>query len=219
MSETTLKVAVIGASGQQGRLITEKAHEKGLTVTAIVRDKTRLPENLQDIPTLERDIFAITKKDLADFDVVVDAFNAAPGEEIEHQTSLKHLTDLLAGTETRLIVVGGAGSLYIDEDAEEKVRVIDTPDFPDAYKPTASNMGDAFDALKAVKDLNWTYISPSAFFNPEGEERGDYVIGKDQLIVNEKGESEISYKDYAAALVDEILENRYNRERITIGYP
>ncbi|MBC1395068.1 NAD(P)-dependent oxidoreductase [Listeria welshimeri] len=206
-----MKIAIIGATGKAGNEITKEAIRRGHEVTGFIRNKNKLKT---DIKAIEKDIFALETTDLAEFDVVVDAFNAAPGEEHLHQTSLKHLSDILKGTETRLIVVGGAGSLYVNQ--EETIRVMDTPDFPKAYLPTASNMGEAFDTLQKETAINWTYISPAAFFNPDGERTGEYKVAKNILTVNEAGNSEISYADYAIALVDEIENAAHQNERFSV---
>lgn len=209
-----MKIGIIGASGKAGQMITAEAVAKGHTVTAIVRDAKKVTN--KDVAVLERDLFDLTFEDIADFDVLVDAFNAPHGHEELHKTSLAHLVTLLKGHKApRLMVVGGAGSLYVDP--EMKVRVMDTPDFPDAFKPTASNMGEAFDQLKAKNDVTWTYISPSAMFLPDGAKTGAYVIGKDHLLVNAAGSSEISYADFATALVDEAEAGKHINERFTVG--
>ena len=146
---------------------------------------------------------------------MVDAFNAPAGKEELHQTSLAYIVSLVQGHETpRLVIVGGAGSLYVDD--AKTTRLMDTPDFPEEAKPTAFNMGKAFDQLKLTEDINWTYLSPSAFFNPEGKRTGKYHLGQDQLLTNSKGESEISYADFALALVDEIENQLFTDQRITV---
>lgn len=133
-----MNIAIIGAGGKAGSLIAQEALARGHHVTAIVRRAASVA-NLS-VNVLEKSLFDLTTEDLASFDAVIDAFNAPAGHEVQHQTSLAHLADLLANQpKTRLLVVGGAGSLYLDDALT--LRVVDTPDFPDAYKPTASNMG------------------------------------------------------------------------------
>lgn len=207
-----MKIAIIGASGKAGRLIMHEAIKRGHEVVAIVRDSAKVDANRVDI--IEKNIFNLTGTDLVSFDVVVDAFSAPQGLEKQHQTSLNHLIEILAGHKTRLLVVGGAGSLYVDD--QLTVRVIDTPEFPEAYRPVGLNMAAAFDQLKASKGVNWTYLSPAAFFNPEGERTGVYVKGGDRLLVNSHGESSISYADYAIAMVDEIENHHYHNQRFSV---
>ncbi|MBC1725365.1 NAD(P)-dependent oxidoreductase [Listeria seeligeri] len=206
-----MKIAIIGATGKAGNEITKEAVRREHDVTGFVRNKAKLTT---EIKAMEKDIFDLTTSDLEDFEVVVDAFNAAPGEENSHQTSLKRLSTILKGTNTRLIVVGGAGSLYVDP--EETIRVMDTPDFPAAYLPTATNMGEAFNALQKETDVNWTYISPAAFFNPDGARTGEYQTALNVLTTNAAGNSEISYADYAIALVDEIENAKHLKQRFSV---
>ncbi|MBC1483595.1 NAD(P)-dependent oxidoreductase [Listeria sp. FSL L7-1509] len=206
-----MKIAIIGATGKAGNEITKEALRRGHDVTGFVRNKAKLST---EIKAVEKDIFALTTSDLENFDAVVDAFNAAPGEENLHQTSLKHLSTILKGTKTRLIIVGGAGSLYVDP--EETIRVMDTPDFPAAFLPTATNMGAAFDALQKETNLNWTYISPAAFFNPDGARTEEYKTAQNVLTTNAAGNSEISYADYAIAFVDEIEMAQHLNQRFSV---
>ena len=128
-----MKLAVIGANGKAGKLIVKEAVNRGLDVTAVVRgDNTTVAQEV-----LKKDLFDLTAADLKGFDVVIDAFGAWTEETLpQHSTSLKHLCDILSGTDTRLIVVGGAGSLYVNP--EHTVCVADGPDFPDVFKPVAA---------------------------------------------------------------------------------
>lgn len=207
-----MNIAIIGASGKSGQKIMAEALQRGHTVTAIVRTAGKITD--KSVSVLEKDLFDLTAADLAPFDAVVDTFSASPGHEKDHQTSLAHLADILSDNQqTRLLVVGGAGSLYVDE--QLTLQVIDTPDFPDAYKPTASNMRDAYLALKTRNDVNWTYFSPSAMFIPDAPRTGSYTLGKDRLLINSAGESTIGYADYAIAMVDEIEQGKHIRQRFT----
>ena len=164
---------------------------------------------------LKKDLYDLTSEDLDQFDAVVDAFGAWTEETLpQHSTSLKHLCDILSGTETRLLVVGGAGSLYVNP--EHTACVADGPDFPEAFKPLAAAMAKALGELRERKDVRWTYISPAGDFQADGEKTGHYILGGEELTLNEKGESIISYADYAAAMVDEITKGDHIRERISV---
>ncbi|SFH56056.1 NAD(P)-dependent oxidoreductase [Pisciglobus halotolerans] len=208
-----MKVGIIGATGKAGSRITSEAMHRGMEVIPLVRNAKRLPDG--DFTYVEKDLFDLTEEDIANLDVIVDAFNAPAGKEELHQKSLHHLITLLRGRgKPRLIVVGGAGSLYVDK--AHQTRLQDTPDFPESFKPTAENMAKAFEELKKHSDFVWTYISPSAMFFPEGERTEEYQIGKDELLTNSEGNSEISYADYALALVDEIERAKYLNQRITV---
>lgn len=164
---------------------------------------------------IKKDLFDLTANDLAGFDVVIDAFGAWTPETLpQHSTSLKHLCDLVSGKETRLLVVGGAGSLYAD--AEHTVQIMDGADFPEMFKPLASSMGKALDELRMRTDVKWTYISPAGDFQAEGARSGKYILGGEELILNAKGESVISYADYAACMVDEALNGNHIQQRISV---
>ena len=206
-----MKIAVICANGKAGKLIVKEAVSRGLDVTAVVRG-----ENATEAKeVLKKDLFDLTADDLKEFDVVIDAFGAWTEETLPlHSTSLKHLCDILSGTETRLLIVGGAGSLYVNP--EHTVCVADGPDFPDAFKPLASAMAKALSELRERKDVKWTYISPAGDFQAEGERTGKYILGGEELTLNSKGESIISYADYAIAMVDEAVNGNNIQKHISV---
>ncbi|WP_393965070.1 NAD(P)-dependent oxidoreductase [Exiguobacterium sp. S22-S28] len=205
-----MKIAIIGASGKAGRVILEELAARGHSLTAIVRDAARTKHDT----VLERNAFELTTEELTGFDVVINAFGAAPGNEHQHVDLGRHLIDQLRGTSTRLIVVGGAGSLFVDP--EKTLRLADTPEFPDAYLPTAKNQAKNLEDLQQTSDLHWTFISPAAFFDPEGARTGKYQLAQDILTTNAAGESYISYADYAVALADEVEHHRHEKQRISV---
>ncbi len=206
-----MKIAVICANGKAGKLIVEEAARRGHEVTAVVRGENRSAAKNAII----RDVFALTADDLKGFDAVVDAFGAWTAEAMpQHVTSLRKICDVLSGSPTRLYVVGGAGSLYLD--AEHKTRLMDAPGFPDMFKPLAANMGAALDELRGRKDVTWTYISPAADFRADGERAGKYRLSGEEFVTNANGESFISYADYAAAMLDVIESGKYAGERISV---
>lgn len=207
-----MKIGIVGASGKVGSLVLKEAVSRGHEVTAIVRDASKLTD--KSVPVIEKNIFDLTTEDLNVFEVVVNAFGAPLGEEQAHVDAGHALIQALAGTNTRLMVVGGAGSLFADD--SNAIKVMDTPDFPDIFKPTAKGQARNLQELQETPNVNWTFISPSAVFNPEGKRTGSYQAGKDVLLVNSKGESYISYADYAIAIVDEIEQARHLNERITV---
>ena len=206
-----MKMAVVCANGKAGKWIVKEAVERGLDVTAIVRGENRSAAK----SALVKDLFDLTNADLKGFDVVVDAFGAWTPETLPlHSASLKHLCDILSGTDTRLLVVGGAGSLYVDP--EHTAQVMDGPDFPEVFKPLATNMGKALDELRGRDDVKWTYISPAGDFQAEGERTGKYIQAGEELTLNGRGESIISYADYAIAMVDEAVSGNHIRQRISV---
>ena len=206
-----MKMAVVCANGKAGKWIVKEAVERGLDVTAIVRGENRSAAK----KALVKDLFDLKSADLKGFDVVVDAFGAWTPETLPlHSASLKHLCDILSGTDTRLLVVGGAGSLYVDP--EHTAQVMDGPDFPEVFKPLATNMGKALDELRGRNDVKWTYISPAGDFQAEGERTGKYIQAGEELTLNGRGESIISYADYAIAMVDEAVSGNHIRQRISV---
>lgn len=206
-----MKIAVVCANGKEGKLLVQEAVDRGLDVTAVVRGENRSAAE----KVLNKDLFQLTAEDLKEFDVVIDAFGAWTGDALpQHSTSLKHLCDILSGTKTRLLVVGGAGSLYVNP--EHTACVADGPDFPDVFKPLAAAMAKALSELRKRSDVQWTYISPAADFQAEGEKTGSYILGGEELTVNSRGESIISYADYAAAMIDEALKGNHIQQRISV---
>lgn len=206
-----MKVAVIAANGKTGRLVVEEAVAKGFDVTAIVRHENKTVAQ----HSLQKDLFELTQEDLAGFDAVVDAFGVwDPDKMDQHQTSIEHLVAILVGTQTKLYVVGGAGSLYVDDALT--TQLADTPDFPDAYKPVAINMGKGLAVLRQTKDVHWIYVSPAADFQADGEKTGNYAVAGEQFTTNAAGESYISYADYATALVEELAHPTVDQARISV---
>ena len=206
-----MKIAVICANGKAGQLITKEALGRGIDVTAVVRDTNRSAAE----KTMIKDLFDLTAGDVAGFDVIVDAFGAwTPETLFLHSSSLKHLCDILSGSDARLLIVGGAGSLYVNPG--HTACVSDSPDFPDAFKPLAAAMAKALNELRERNDVKWTYISPAADFRADGERTGKYILGGEELTLNDRGESVISYADYAVAMIDEAEKGNHIRQRISV---
>lgn len=204
-------IAVVAANGHSGQLIVKEALERGHDVTVFVRSENRTPAKKAVI----KDIMELTAQDLEGFDAVVDAFGAWTPETLpQHSTTLAHLSDILSGSDTRLLVVGGAGSLYLNP--EHSLTVAQSPDFPEAFKPLALAMGAALTELRKHDDVRWTYISPACDFQAEGERTGEYILGGEELTVNERGESIISYADFAVAMLDEIESGNHVGQRISV---
>ena len=150
---------------------------------------------------------------VAGADAVVCAI-AARGVDYTLTDVARSLVDGLrqAGV-SRLLVVGGAGSLLVAPGR----RLLDTPEFPDDYKAEATQAADALEFLRSVDDLDWTYVSPAAYIHP-GERTGAYRLGGDQLLVDEHGTSEISAEDYAIAIADLVEQGGHARERVTAAW-
>ena len=207
------KIAIVCAAGKEGKLLVEEALSRGYSVTGFVRSESS--EVDVRAKKVVKDLFDITADDLKDFDAVIDAFGAWTPETLPlHKTSLKHLCDVLSGTDVRLLVVGGAGSLYVNP--EHTVQVKDLDSFPDIFKPLANNMGEALAELRGRDDVNWTYLSPAGDFVADGERTGEYLLGGEEYFVNDKGESRISYANYAIAMIDEAESAAHVKQRFSV---
>lgn len=206
-----MKIAVICSNGKAGKLIVKEAVERGLEVTAVARTKNEsVASNF-----IEKDLFDLTREDLKEFDVVIDAFGAWTEDTLPlHSTSLNKLCDLVSNTNIRLLVVGGAGSLYVNP--EHTLCVSDGADFPDIFKPLAKAMTKALNELRERDDVKWTYISPAGDFQADGIRSGKYILAGEELTLNAKGESVISYADYAIAMIDEVIKGNHIKERISV---
>ena len=201
------KIALIGASGNAGSRILKELSDRGHQVTAIARN----PEKIASLPNVvakKGDVF--DQEGLSELlkghDAVISSVHFTASDPVTLIEAVR------ASGVPRYLVVGGAGSLEIAPGQ----RVVDLPDFPAAYKAEATKGAEFLDLLKQEKQLDWTFLSPSAEFVP-GERTGKFRIGKDNLLSNEDG-SRISFEDYAIALVDEIEKPQHSRQRFTVGY-
>lgn len=119
---------------------------------------------------------------------------------------------MLEGSDTRLLVVGGAGILFVDN---KGTMVMDTPNFPAAYMGVAKATTESYFELKGRSDLLWTYVSPAGDYDANGTRTGKYVLGGYNLILNSKNESYISYADLALAIIDELKNKKFIQKRFT----
>lgn len=207
-----MKIGIVGATGKAGSLILDEAVRRGHEVTAIVRNASKL--NNDNVKVIEKDVHDTWTEDFKGLDVVVNAFGAPLGEKDAHVEAGRVLINALSGTGIRLIVVGGAGSLYVDD--SRTMKVIDTPNFPDIFKPTAGGQSENLEELEQTTNLKWTFISPSAEFDAEGKRTGAYETSADVLLVNKSEESYISYADFAIAVIDEAENAEHVNERFTV---
>lgn len=208
-----MKIGIIGASGKAGSVILKEAKDRGHDVTAIVRDASKV--NGQGVAVLEKDVFNLKAEDVKQFDAVVNAFGAPAGQEHLHVEAGRALINILKeAKDTRLFVVGGAGSLFVDE--AKTTRLAETPEFPKQYLATAVNQAKNLEDLESTDSISWTFLSPAAMFDPNGKRTGSYKKGKDTFTVNSKGDSYISYPDYAIAVLDELETPSHQNERFTV---
>lgn len=202
------KIAIIGATGRAGSQLLEEALRRGHEVVAIARD----PSALQGRAGVT--VKAVDANDATALQAAVSGVDAVLSAAHFATLSARAVIDPVkrAGVE-RLLVVGGAGSLLLPSGQ----RVIDSPDFPEAYKAEASAGAEFLDTLRQEQQLDWTFLSPSAEF-VEGERSGRYTVGKDHLLIGADGRSWISFADYAIALIDELERPAHSRQRFTVGY-
>ena len=206
-----MKIAVVAANGRVAGKVIAEAVKRDIEVTAFGRKEN----NTQANNYVRKDLFDLTADDLQGFDAVVDAAGAWTLDTMYViPKAAIYLADLLKGTDTRLVVVGGAGSLYVNKEHTSTVEL--QPGFPDSYKPVSAAHGLALAELRATENVKWTYISPAGDFQADGERSGKYILGGEELTLNSRGESIISYADYAIALVDEIEKGDHIQQRISV---
>ena len=206
------KIAVVAANGRVAQKVVKEARGRGFEVTGFARED----DNKSGADTyIKKDIMELTKADLEGFDAVVDGFGAWKDEDQPmHIKTSQHLCDLISGTDIRLLIVGGAGSLYVN--AEHTVQVKDGSDFPAVFLPLANAQGQELEELRKRNDGKWTFISPAGDLQADGERTGKYILAGEELTLNRKGESIISYADYAIAMVDEIESGDHIQQRISV---
>ena len=203
-----MKIAVIGASGNAGSRITAELARRGHSVTAIARHPEKIAAQANVTPT-EGDVMdqAGLARLLAGHDAAISSVHFLASDPAKLIAAAKE------SKVGRYLVVGGAGSLEV----APGVRLVTTPGFPVAYKAEAEKGAAFLDLLRAEKELNWTFLSPSALFTP-GERTGKFRLGNDQLLTATDGKSSISFEDFAVALADEIERPAHIRQRFTVGY-
>lgn len=212
-----MKIALIGASGFVGSAVLKELVQRGHAVTAIVRDASKVSPvsgvtvEAVDVGDTQRLAAALAGKD-----VVISAFNGGWGDPDIYTKHVKGSRDIAAAAKTagtRLIVVGGAGSLY----APDGSQFVDGPEFPAAYKDGARAARDGLNELQQGDWSNWTFVSPPFVIAP-GERTGKYRLGGENPVFDDKGQSHASVEDLAVALVDEAETPKHTGKRFTIGY-
>lgn len=204
-----MKIAILGATGNVGTRLTDEALQRGHLVTALARSAESLPARA-GLTTKNIDVNqpAALAQAFAGHDVVISSLKFLNNDPRRIIDAVK-----AAGNATRLLVVGGAGSLF----GTPGVQIVDTPDFPAAYKSEALAGREFLNTLKGEAELDWTFLSPSALLLP-GERTGKFRLGQDDLLIDATGKSSISIEDYAIAMIDEAETPRHTRKRFTVGY-
>ncbi|XQE66288.1 NAD(P)-dependent oxidoreductase [Pseudomonas sp. P3C3] len=213
-----MKLALIGATGYVGAALLEEALNRDHQVTALVRHPEKLPQhpNLIAIKSDVHEVAALSEK-LRGHDAVLSAFNPGWGvADIREQfvTGTKAiLTATKAAGVPRLLVVGGAGSLYVAPGQQ----LIDSAGFPAEYKEGAEGARQALNLLREERDLQWTFLSPAAHLEP-GPRTGQFRLGGDDLLLSDGQPGRISVADLAVALLDETEQPQHPRQRFTLAY-
>ena len=214
------EIVLIGASGFVGSAILKEALDRGFKVKAVVRHPEKIKTVHKDLIVKQYDVSSAdaVAEVCKGADAVISAYN--PGwknPDIAKETTLVYKAILegvrKAGVK-RFLVVGGAGSLLISPGK----RIMDSGLIPESYLPAVRALADVYLIdLTAEKSIDWVFFSPAGIIEP-GQRTGKFRLGKDDMIVNEKGESKISVQDYAVAMIDEVEKPSHHKERFTIGY-
>ncbi len=212
-----MKIVLIGASGFVGGALLKEAVQRGHNVTAIVRNPEKVAA-ASGVTAVKGDVNDVKQLAalIAGQDVVISAFNGGWGDPDiynKHLTGSRAIAAAAKQAGVRLIVVGGAGSLL----APDGSQIVDSPDFPAAYKDGARAARDALAELRKDSGLEWSFVSPAAHIAP-GERTGKFRLGGDEPVLDAKGESHVSVEDLAYAILDEAEKPKHTGKRFTLGY-
>lgn len=212
-----MNIALIGASGFIGSALLKEALSRGHRVKALVTQPSKVaPAHHLDVVKADVSATGALAAQLKGQDAVVSAFSGHAQSDVEGYY-VRGIRSVIAATREagvrRLLVVGGAGSLQ----AAPGIQLLDTPQFPAAYRASAEGARQALHLLREQGDLDWTMLSPSAVIAP-GERTARFRLGLDDLLADERGESRISVQDYAVAFLDELDKPAHSRRRFTVGY-
>lgn len=214
------KIVLIGASGFVGSALLNEALNRGIQVIAVVRDPEKVKISNSNLKIVKADVSSTDE--IANIakgsDAVISAYNPGWANPNIYDETLKTYPAILDGVKKagvkRLLIVGGAGTLFV----APGVRVVDSGAIPAEIMGGVKSLGEFYlNTLMNEKDIDWVFFSPAGTLEP-GERTGNYRLGKDDLIVDDKGESRISVQDYAKAMIDELEQPQHHNERFTIGY-
>lgn len=216
-----MKIAIIGATGFVGKNLTNEALNRGHHVIALARNIDTLEANHENLDKVKADVYQVdeTAGLIAGADVVISAYNPGwtnPNIYNDFIKGAKAIQEAAKKAGTRLIVIGGAGSLFV----AHGVQAVDTEGFPADIKPGATAARDFLDIIKEEKELDWTFFSPAFEMHPGITigRTGKYRLGKDHPVFDENNESKLSVEDLAVAILDEVENPKHKRERFTAAY-
>lgn len=220
MENCMKNIVLIGASGFVGSAILKEALERGIAVKAVVRNPSKVTITNPNLQVIAADVSSPDEvaKVVRGADAVISAYNPGWTNPDMYNLTLAVYPSIVEGVKKagvkRLQIVGGAATLFVSPG----VRVIDSGMIPEEIMPGVKGLAVFYlDILMKEKDLDWVFFSPAGEFVP-GKRTGVFRLGKDDLIVDEQGNSTISVEDYAVAMIDELENPQYHQERFTIGY-
>lgn len=217
------KIVLIGASGYAGSAILREALNRGHEVTAVVRNPEKITLTDANLTVVKAD--ATNPATLAEIargkDAIISAYNPGWANPHMYEETLENYPKIVEGAKQsgvgRLLIVGGAGTLFV----KPGLRLVDSGVLPEAWLPGVKSLGEFFlNTLSKEQDIDWVFFSPAGNLGnlQPGTRTGKYRLGKDDLLVDEKGESFISVEDYAVAMIDELEQESHHRERFTAAY-
>jgi putative NADH-flavin reductase len=214
------KIILIGASGFVGSAILNEAISRDYKVTAVVRNPEKIAIKNDNLTVVKADVSSAETVDelCKGFDTVISAYNPGWANPDIYNETLSVYAAILKGAKAagvkRLLCVGGAGTLF----CAPGLRVMDSGIIPDAFLPAVKSLGEFYlNVLSNEKEIDWVFFSPAGNIAP-GKRTGEFRLGKDDLIVDKDGNSNISVEDYAVAMMDEVEKMAHHQERFTIGY-
>ena len=216
-------VVLIGATGYVGTALLNELLSRGHKVTAISRNASKVKIKNENLCVVEADVTdpAQLAKVAEGKDAIVSAYNLGWGNPHIYEDTLEKYPKRVKGAKqsgvSRLLIVGGAGTLFV----KPGLRLMDTGTLPEAWLPGVKSLGEFYlNTLMNEKELDWVFLSPAANLGnlKTGVRTGKYRVGKDDLLVDEKGDSFISVEDYAVAMIDELETPKHHKERFTVAY-
>lgn len=209
-----MKIAIIGANGRLGDKLCEEALQRGFDVTAIIREDSLRNQNVKNV--IHKDLFALTKDDVAGFDALLSAFGSGFNVDPSiNRKAINHLAKITKGSGIHLIMVGGAGTLFTD--ATHAQHVYESEGHPDFLKGISMNICLGLEDLRKGEGVEYTLVCPSLDFDYEGQGKGKYKVGVEQEVLFAlDGKSHITYTDFAKAMLDVAEKREYLKKCITI---
>jgi len=217
------KVALIGASGFVGSAILDELTARGHEVTAIVRHPEKVDTKGGRVTVVGADATdaARLSEIVAGMDAVISAYCGGWGNPRQYDDTIAGYPKIVEGVKRggvgRLLIVGGAGVLYV----KPGVRLVDTGSLPEAWLQGVKSAADFYlGTLRHERDIDWAYLCPPANLGDmhKGERTGKYRTGTDQMLADESGNSFISVEDYAVAMVDELERPAHHKQMFTVAY-